>query len=97
MKTLKYLKNVVTLALDQQKCIGCGGCVAVCPHAVFAVADHKAVIVDRDSCMECGACMMNCPAGAITVKAGVGCAAGVIRGMLQGTEPTCDCGKGSCC
>jgi len=40
---------------------------------------------------------MNCQTGAITVKSGVGCAAGVITGILRGTEPTCDCGPGGCC
>ncbi len=53
----------------------------------------KAEILDRDGCMECGACARNCPAGAIEVSSGVGCAAGIIRGALRGTEPTCD----SCC
>ena len=97
MKTLEYLKNVTTLALDAGKCTGCAACTAVCPQAVLAVANGKAVIVNRDACMECGACMMNCPSGAITVKSGVGCAAGVIAGMLRGTEPTCDCSNKSCC
>jgi ferredoxin len=42
--------------------------------------------------MECGACMSNCPEGALTVRAGVGCAAAVFNGLLQGGEPNCDCG-----
>ncbi|MBU0501653.1 MAG: 4Fe-4S binding protein [Candidatus Margulisbacteria bacterium] len=97
---MRYLKDVVTLKLDEVKCTGCQMCVKVCPHAVFAMKDKKAEIVDRDSCMECGACAKNCPSEAITVKSGVGCAAGIINGILQGTEATCDCaghsGK-SCC
>ncbi len=97
MKTLKYLRNVVTIELDPLKCTGCAACTAVCPHAVLAMAGGKATIVNRDACMECGACTLNCPAGAITVKTGVGCAAGVLNGLLQGTEPTCDCSKKSCC
>ena len=28
-----YLKDVVTLKLDPDKCIGCGACVAACPNA----------------------------------------------------------------
>jgi ferredoxin len=94
-----YLKNVVTLELNTDKCIGCGMCVNVCPHAVFVVQD-KAAIVDRDACMECGACKVNCPVEAIKVVSGVGCAAGIIAGALNGTEPTCGCGKDgkkSCC
>lgn len=99
MKTLVYLKDVVTLELDAEKCTGCRMCTRVCPHEVFAIAEKKAVIVRKDYCMECGACAKNCPEGAITVKSGVGCAAGIINGILKGTEPSCDCSGsgGSCC
>ena len=31
MGQLIYLKNVVTLQLDQEKCTGCGTCLEVCP------------------------------------------------------------------
>ena len=99
MSKLKYLPNVVTLKLDRAKCNGCGMCQIVCPHAVFKLEGRKAQIVDRDACMECGACALNCPEGATTVKAGVGCASGIISGMIRGTEPTCDCHAegGNCC
>ena len=91
MAKLRYLAHVVTLALDVDRCTGCGMCSVVCPHGVFEV-NGTARILDRDACMECGACALNCPAGAISVDSGVGCAAAVITGMLRGTEPTCDCG-----
>lgn len=97
---LKYYKNVVTLNLTQEKCIGCEMCLEVCPHGVFSLKDHTAVLSDKDSCIECGACKKNCPSGAIQVKAGVGCASAVIKGILRGTEPTCDCSGeigGNCC
>ena len=53
---LKYIKNVATLKLDTDKCIGCGMCESVCPHAVFILKNNKAAINDIDMCMECGAC-----------------------------------------
>jgi MinD superfamily P-loop ATPase containing an inserted ferredoxin domain len=100
MKAMQYLRNVVTLKLDSNLCTGCGMCAIVCPHAVFEINAGKAQIVDIDDCMECGACSNNCRFGALTVKSGVGCAAGILNGILKGTEPTCDCGGGSkdsCC
>ena len=95
MSPLRYLVGVATLELDAERCVGCGMCVEVCPHAVFVVENRRASVVDLDACMECGACASNCPADAISVDSGVGCAAGVIAGLLRGTEPTCDCGDDS--
>jgi len=92
---MNYLANIVTLELDRARCIGCGRCAEVCPHAVFSIADKTACIVTRDACMECSACARNCPADAISVRAGVGCATAVIYGLLTGKE-ACDCG-GQCC
>ena len=56
MKGFRYLKDVTTLKLDRDACIGCGRCPEVCPHQVFAIAEKKAFLQDRDACMECGAC-----------------------------------------
>ena len=100
MANLRYLEDVTTLQLDTEKCIGCKKCTEVCPHGVFIVANGKAQIVDRSACMECGACALNCMPGAITVQSGVGCAAGIINGIIKGTGPTCDCGgpdNSTCC
>jgi len=91
MFRLRYLKNVSTLKLDSEKCIGCKKCTQVCPHAVFDVVDRKSRIIDQDACMECGACAINCESAALTVESGVGCAAAIIQGALTGTEPNCDC------
>lgn len=98
MNRFVYITGVVTLELDIEKCNGCRMCLIVCPHSVFESQNKKVVIRDKDLCMECGACAKNCPEGAITVKSGVGCAAGIINGLLRGTEPTCDCDSGgNCC
>jgi ferredoxin len=97
MAGLRYLRNVTTLRLDPEKCTGCGMCVAVCPHAVFRLDDQPVLIVDRDACMECGACARNCPTAALSVAAGVGCAAAVIRGALQGPGADCGCAESNPC
>ena len=102
MAELRYLENVVTLRFNKDRCIGCGMCVEVCPHAVFALNKTKAEEIDHNACMECGACAVNCPTEAITVESGVGCAAAVIKGALSGQAPSCGCDEGrgagdSCC
>ncbi len=108
---MRYLEEVVTLEFDPALCNGCGMCVIVCPHAVFTMSNGEraaavsaltrsvAVLEDRGACMECGACAINCKPGAIEVRSGVGCASGVIAGLIKGTEPTCGCsdeGPGCC-
>lgn len=104
--TLRYLKNVSSLNLDQDRCIGCGLCAIVCPQAVLTMIDDKAVIADFNACMECGACTRNCPTGAVQVEAGVGCAAAVINTALGRSGEECCCtldqnnesgGGGGCC
>ncbi len=90
----KYLKNVVTLEYNRDKCTGCGICVDVCPHSVFRMESRKAVITDRDLCMECGACEKNCPFSALSVRSGVGCAWGIMMSELKGREEiSCGCGE----
>ena len=102
-----YLQN--TLELYPDKCIGCGMCVNVCPHSVFAMGERQASgllssksvasLARKEACMECGACQMNCPVEAVRVQSGVGCAAAMIRAALTGGPETCDdgsCGPACC-
>jgi NAD-dependent dihydropyrimidine dehydrogenase PreA subunit len=90
MEKMIYLKDVVTLQLNEKNCSGCGMCLIVCPHAVLSMNHGQVQINNRDSCMECGACVMNCPTDALTVQAGVGCAAAVINTAL-GRDGACCC------
>ena len=108
MKPFIYLKNVSTLEIMPDRCMGCGTCIDVCPHAVLELNEAGRVwIRDKDACMECGACSRNCPTEALSVQTGVGCAAAVINAML-GREGSCCCtidsrnkeqatGDSSCC
>ncbi len=91
MSGLRYIDGVTTLKLDADACTGCRVCTQVCPHGVFEMRDKRAVIVDANACIECGACALNCAYGALSVEAGVGCAAAIINGWIKGTEPNCDC------
>jgi len=94
-----YLKNVVTLKLNKEKCIKCGMCLNVCPREVLSMNANKEIaIINRDRCIECGACTKNCPTTAITVTPGVGCAYAIIKSKMFGGKPDCGCStKGGCC
>ena len=96
---MRYLENAVKLQYDDTLCNGCAMCTRVCPHRVFAMNNKKAVMADRGACMECGACARNCEMGAIQVRAGVGCAAGLMRSVFSRTDPTnvsCGCSDSKC-
>ena len=111
MASLRYIEGVTTLEYTETKCVGCQMCLQVCPHGVFGPSESKVVLLlDEGACIECGACARNCPAQAIKVRAGVGCAAYIINGLLgvspsdcccapplDGEEEESCCGGSSCC
>lgn len=81
---------VNTLEFVSERCTGCGMCILVCPHAVFAQNGSEVTLVRPQACMECGACQLNCPFNAIRVESGVGCAAAMFRAALtRKKEATC--------
>jgi NAD-dependent dihydropyrimidine dehydrogenase PreA subunit len=95
MEGFRYLRGVTSLKLNRDACIGCGGCLEVCPHGVYELDGKKAQVVDRDGCIECGACALNCPVDAIAVHPGVGCASYIIQSWIKG-EDKASCGPGCC-
>jgi NAD-dependent dihydropyrimidine dehydrogenase PreA subunit len=100
MNKMQYLKDVTTLKLETSLCTGCGMCAIVCPHDVFKIQGGKAILNDINDCMECGACAKNCRFGALMVRAGVGCATGILNGILTNSEPSCGCSNSkekTCC
>jgi len=68
MGNLTYLKDVATLAMDAQKCTGCGMCIKVCPTQATAGEKKKAHSIDHDKCTRCGACIESSKFDAINVK-----------------------------
>lgn len=86
------VSTINSLRFDQDACTGCGMCVNVCPHGVFAQSGAVVRVVRGDACMECGACQVNCAFDAVKVDSGVGCAASMILAALRGkpmAEATC--------
>ena len=70
--------------IDQEKCIKCGKCKAICPYdaishqvrpcsaacGVGAIKSDESdrAVIDNELCVSCGQCMVNCPFGAIADK-----------------------------
>lgn len=83
MHGYRYIDGTATLEVDRERCIGCGSCVLVCPHRIFALRDEGLEVRDPDLCMECGACARNCPVQALAVTPGVGCAAALFTAWVN--------------
>jgi len=55
------------IKIDQEKCTGCGACIALCSVTrVFALEDKKAIVLSPSRCWDCGQCIAACPVDAIT-------------------------------
>jgi ferredoxin len=52
--------------IDEDKCVGCGLCVNVCPVEAITLEGDKAK-VDEDKRTECGQCVEECPNEAISI------------------------------
>jgi len=55
-----------TIEINQEKCIGCGLCVGVCPMGVIEMRDGKAYPANEIMCDGVGKCIGDCPVDAIT-------------------------------
>lgn len=55
------------MEVDQEKCVGCGKCIAACPLDAISLSETKATR-DADLCLGCGVCIAACPTGALQMK-----------------------------
>jgi NAD-dependent dihydropyrimidine dehydrogenase PreA subunit len=53
--------------VDEEKWIGCGECVEVCPSDVYEIQDEKSVVVNEEECVGCESCLEVCEQEAITI------------------------------
>ena len=51
-------------AVNEEKCIGCGGCLRICAHNAPIIENRKCHI-DENRCVGCGRCIAVCPVDAI--------------------------------
>lgn len=49
--------------INQNKCVKCETCMAVCPMSCIANIDGN-IIINEELCISCGACNSVCPVGA---------------------------------
>ena len=55
------------IAIDEDKCTGCGQCIPECPEGALQIIDGKARLVSDLFCDGLGACLGHCPEGALKV------------------------------
>ncbi|MHA1593985.1 MAG: HgcAB-like fusion protein [Candidatus Baldrarchaeia archaeon] len=64
----EFLKDrLLTIEINQEKCIGCRTCENVCPRNCYRMDEEKnvAVMVEAERCIKCGACIVQCPSDAL--------------------------------
>ena len=68
-------KSLLSIVIDQDKCIGCGKCAKNCPVDCISKTDYVApghklpsYTIDTSKCIKCGACIAGCKFGAISKK-----------------------------
>lgn len=75
------------LLFDPMTCIGCGGCVAACPHVARRVVTdtpgESRLTYDRTLCRACGACDEVCPTGACELSAHEMTVSGLVEAVLR--------------
>lgn len=55
------------MSIDEDKCDGCGLCVAACAEGAIQIIDGKARLVSDSYCDGLGSCLGPCPQGAISI------------------------------
>ncbi|MBR4742464.1 MAG: 4Fe-4S binding protein [Desulfovibrio sp.] len=56
------------VTVNQEKCVGCGECVDVCPVEVYELQDGKSTPVKSEECLGCESCVEVCESEAIHVE-----------------------------
>ncbi|HID17677.1 TPA: 4Fe-4S dicluster domain-containing protein [Candidatus Bathyarchaeota archaeon] len=56
------------VAVDEDKCVGCGNCVKACLTGALQIVDGKAKLVNERLCDGFGSCIAACPNDAIRLE-----------------------------
>ncbi len=57
----------MVVTADKEKCLRCGGCVAVCPKLALNLTEHG-IACDPEKCIDCEICVKFCPVEALSLK-----------------------------
>jgi NAD-dependent dihydropyrimidine dehydrogenase PreA subunit len=55
------------MEIDEERCSGCGECVAACAESALKIINGKARLVSENYCDGLGACLGECPEGALRI------------------------------
>lgn len=50
--------------VNEDRCFGCGACIALCPLDVLTL-DQRIAVVDEPNCSHCELCIPSCPVEAL--------------------------------
>ncbi|WP_406658046.1 4Fe-4S dicluster-binding protein [Methanolobus sp. ZRKC2] len=62
------MKTRTIVKIDEEKCNGCGQCIAPCAEGAIELVNGKAKVVSDELCDGMGFCIGVCPVGAISVE-----------------------------
>ena len=61
----KLRKGIVN---EEDRCVSCGACIAVCPAGAISFTKDKNIAVEREKCHRCGVCVEACPRRSLSIQ-----------------------------